>query len=77
MVGGSFHDLLTDFKASCEEDVAEWVFEEGLGGFAAADDAAVATSVEVFGEELYEEVGRSGCELTVSSSVSGDSYHGQ
>lgn len=69
VVGGCFHDFLADFEASREEDVAESVFEEGFGGFAAADDAAVATGIEVFGEELYEEVGGGGCEFAVDSSV--------
>jgi hypothetical protein len=71
VVGGCFHNFLADFEAASEQDVAESVFEEGLGGFAAADDAAVAAGVEVFGEEFYEEVGCGGCEFTVDPSVSG------
>lgn len=69
VVGGCLHDFLADFETSREENVAESVFEEGFGGFAASDDAAVAAGVEVFGEELYEEVGGGGCEFTVDSSV--------
>jgi hypothetical protein len=45
--------------------VAESVFEEGFGCFAAPDDAAEAASVKVSGEEFYEEVGGGGCEFTV------------
>lgn len=73
VVGGCFHDFLADFETSREEDVAEAMFEEGFGGFTAADDAAVATGVEVFGEKLYEEVGGGGCEFTVYPSVRGKS----
>lgn len=50
VVGCCFHDFLADFETSREEDVAESMFEEGFGGFTAADDAAVAAGVEVFGE---------------------------